>query len=198
MMLGITSHVDGRTRNVTRSELALSHVVGGILGGATLGLTLVVVREIAAALFTSVVLVGVVVAVCALSIAADLRKARLPARRQQVPATWVRRFGERRAFLAYGFVLGLGVRTFAPYAAMYSALVVALVTRDAGQALGLGIAFGAGRSVSVVLASRWLEAASRLFYRDVSMRWIARSLSALTSAAIALVSVATAIWGSLT
>lgn len=186
MMLGMTSHVDGRLSNSGRGEMITAHLAGGLVGGIILGAVLTTIQELArSAPPPAVVWFAVAFAISGLALAADLRLVGLPSRRKQVPATWTRRFGRVRAYFAYGIVLGVGFATFVPYAAMYSVFAASLLS-DGLRTFAIGVAFGVGRTLTPALGSKWLGPASSVFYRDYSKRWLARTLSITTSAAIAV------------
>lgn len=185
MMLGMTTHVNGRKSN-SSSRLITAHLLGGLAGGAILGVGLAALQQVGASFLPRIVWVISAVGICGVGLAADLRLITLPSRHRQVPATWTRRLGRTRAFLGYGLVLGIGGATYVPYALMYSVFAAALLTGSLVRTFEVGLTFGICRAMSVVVGSRWLERASALFYRDYSKRWLARSLSVATTAGIAV------------
>jgi hypothetical protein len=72
---------------------------------------------------------------------------------RQVPATWRARYGDERAFAAYGFVLGAGALSFTPYALTFIIFAWAGLLMPLGGAIVIGAVFGGARAASVAIGS---------------------------------------------
>jgi len=114
---------------VTFAGLAL---LGSLLGGGTLALAAAVVAGAGALLE----LAGVPIA---------------PQVRRQVPEHWRRVLPLPVAAGLYGALLGLGFTTFVLTFAVPALAAIALAVGDAGVGLAMGLAFGAGRLLPIVL-----------------------------------------------
>lgn len=117
----------------------------------------------AAALFGAVALVGtplaggtatawVLASVTLLCVFRELGVIRLPlpSRAWQVPREWMR-VGAYRSAVAYGAVMGVGFLTRAPFASYHVALIWAFLSGSPLHGAYIGVAFGMGRAVSLLL-----------------------------------------------
>jgi hypothetical protein len=120
--------------------------VGGALGGAALG-------AIGAALMLQEWWMVTGAAVLAIWVA--IRRPRRPLGiHRQVPRQWLQVLGERRAYAAWGAVLGMGTATVIPYSAYVVLVAVQLVSGPVLGALA-GAAFGISReALALVSAAR--------------------------------------------
>jgi hypothetical protein len=91
----------------------------------------------------------------ALALAAAVGEARgariLPQVRRQVPESWRRRLPVPLAAGLYGVLLGLGFTTFILTFAVWTLAAVSVAVGDPALGLAVGLAFGAGRLLPVVV-----------------------------------------------
>lgn len=74
----------------------------------------------------------------------------VPSSTHQVPKLWREYFPPTIASGLYGFGLGIGFATKVPFATFYVAVAAALVAGDLAIAAAAGVAFGVGRTSTVV------------------------------------------------
>jgi hypothetical protein len=143
---------------VGRKKTALAlHVLGGIAGGATIGLVLgfggLLLR---AALGDTLDTIFVIVVPAALLYAAsvDLALLRLPhlTWTRQTPGSWPCSMGHYPGIFAWGFDLGLGVTTRIPYQSTLVVPLAALLSGDLATAVAIMTVYGAARALAVVAA----------------------------------------------
>jgi hypothetical protein len=135
----------------------------------------------------------------AVALAAALGEARgariLPQVRRQVPESWRRRMPVPVAAGLYGVLLGLGFTTFILTFAVWALAGVSVAVGDPGVGLLVGLAFGAGRLLPVVVlapAARTAAGAAThaaMAERPAILRSL-RAVDALAMAACAIVLVA--------
>jgi len=135
----------------------------------------------------------------AVALAAALGEARgariLPQVRRQVPESWRRRMPVPVAAGLYGVLLGLGFTTFILTFAVWALAGVSVAVGDPGVGLLVGLAFGAGRLLPVVVlapAARTAGGAAThaaMAERPAILRAL-RAVDALAMAACAIVLVA--------
>ena len=165
-MLGSISPVGEAARGqrwwVTTTAYIAASVVGGAAVGTALGLlgaglgTLVPVDVPARlALLVVVTLLG------AASDAGALRW-RWPTWRRQVNEEWLTEYRGWVYGAGFGFQLGSGFATIVPAAVTYTAFAAALLSFSATGGLAVGVAFGALRSLPVLLTAR-LHTADQLY-----------------------------------
>ncbi len=138
---------------------------------------------------------AVAAAVALVAAVGEARGARiLPQVRRQVPESWRRRMPLPLAAGLYGVLLGLGFTTFILTFAVWALAGVSVALGDPALGLAIGLAFGAGRLLPVVVlapAARsvrgaWLHAA--MAERPQILRSLrAIDAVALTACAVALV-----------
>jgi hypothetical protein len=132
----------------------------------------------------------------AIALAAALGEARgariLPQVRRQVPESWRRRMPLPLAAGLYGVLLGLGFTTFILTFAVWALAGVSVALGDPALGLAIGLAFGAGRLLPVVvLAPAAATEAGAAFHAAMAERpQILRSLRAVDALALAACSVA--------
>lgn len=120
----------------------------------------------------------------ALFVAKDLRLVSVPSVRRQVPQSWVRRFGLSNSYFLYGLVLGAGILTFVPYAAVLSLIGLLSLQASLSFAIAGGACLGVGRTVFLSPLSR---AASRRSLTDLlpaSYRHLPRLSAAISVLAL--------------
>ena len=132
----------------------------------------------------------------AVALAAAIGEARgariLPQVRRQVPESWRRRMPVPLAAGIYGVLLGLGFTTFILTFAVWALAGVSVALGDPALGLTIGLAFGAGRLLPVVvLAPAAATHAGAAFHAAMAERpRILRSLRAVDAVAMAACSVA--------
>ena len=122
------------------SSTLAAAVLGALLGGAG-GLLPLGPASVAVA----------VLALCALALAFDLGRLRLPTVHRQVDKDWLDRYRGWVVGVGFGFQLGLGVVTVVNTAAVYLALALAALTGSTAAGAAVGATFGLVRAV-VILA----------------------------------------------
>lgn len=139
-----------------RTALAL-HVLGGVSGGATIGVLLgfagLLLRAAVGDTLDSVFLVAVPAAlVYAASV--DLGLLRVPqiTSERQTPSSWPCSLGHYPGIFAWGFDLGLGISTRIPYQSLLVVPLAALLVGDLAKAVAITAAYGAARALAVVIA----------------------------------------------
>ncbi|HEX8121437.1 MAG TPA: hypothetical protein VF549_09255 [Solirubrobacteraceae bacterium] len=115
----------------------------------------------------------------------------VPQIRRQVPEHWRRVLALPAAAAAYGVLLGLGFTTFVLTFAVPALAGVALAVGDPEAGLALGLAFGAGRALPVVVLAPLAEApagirATELMAERPSILRGFRAADAVALAAVAL------------
>ena len=143
---------------VGRKKLALAfHVLGGITGGAAIGVVLgfagLVLR---AAVGESLDTVFLVVVPAALLYAAAVDLGVLNVRpltwERQTPGDWPCSLGHYPGIFGWGFDLGLGITTRIPYQTLLVLPLAALLAGDLATAVAITTVYGASRAIAVVAA----------------------------------------------
>jgi len=143
---------------VGRRKLALAlHVLGGVAGGAAIGLVLgfagLLLR---AALGERLDTVFLVVVPAALLYAAAVDLGVLNVRpitwERQTPGDWPCSLGHYPGIFAWGFDLGLGITTRIPYQTLLVLPLAALLAGDLATAVAITTVYGASRALAVVAA----------------------------------------------
>jgi hypothetical protein len=137
-----------------KTALAL-HVVGGLTGGATIGVVLgfagLLLR---AALGDTLDTVFAIAVPAALLYTASLDLGLLPVRHltseRQTPGSWDCALGHYPGIFAWGFDLGLGVTTRIPYQSLLVLPVAALLAGDLAASVAIMAVYGASRALAVV------------------------------------------------
>ncbi len=117
-------------------------LLGALLGGVGAVLPL-----------TPGVVAAVVLAAGAVALAADLGAFRLPTIHRQVDKDWLDRYRGWVVGLGFGFQLGLGVVTIVNTAAVYLALVLALLTGSVFGGAVVGTTFGLVRALVILVVA---------------------------------------------
>jgi len=143
---------------VGRKKTALAlHVVGGLLGGAVMGVVLgfggLVLRAVLGGTLDTVF---VVVVTAALLYAASVDLGFLPVRpitwERQTPGSWPCSLGHYPGILGWGFDLGLGISTRIPYQSLLVLPIAAFLSGDLATAVAIMGVYGASRALAVVAA----------------------------------------------
>jgi hypothetical protein len=143
---------------VGRKKTALAfHVLGGIAGGATIGVLLGFAGVLFAALLGdvhhTVFVVGVTGALLYGAVV-DLGLLRLPHFTwvRQTPGGWPCAMGHYPGIFAWGFDLGLGVTTRIPYQSLLVIPLSAFLVGNMAVAVAITTVYGAARAIAVVVA----------------------------------------------
>jgi hypothetical protein len=179
----------GRLRTTLAACLTFS--VGALAGGAATFGGLALLGEALGAGGTAALALAAAVALAAAI--GEARGARiLPQVRRQVPESWRRRMPVPLAAGLYGVLLGLGFTTFILTFAVWALAGVSVALGDPALGLAIGLAFGAGRLLPVVvLAPAAATEAGAAFHAAMAERpRILRSLRAVDAVAMAACAVA--------
>jgi hypothetical protein len=139
-----------------RTALGL-HVLGGIVGGATIGVLLgfvgLLLRAAVGDAIDTVFLV-VVPAALVYAAAADLGLLRVRplTSERQTPSSWPCSLGHYPGIFAWGFDLGLAVSTRIPYQSLLVLPLAAVLSGNLVAAVAIMATYGAARSLAVVAA----------------------------------------------
>jgi hypothetical protein len=139
-----------------KTALAL-HVVGGLAGGATIGVLLgfagLLLRAVLGDALDTVFVI-VVPAALLYAAAVDLSILPLPhfTPERQTPGAWDCALGHYPAVFGWGFDLGLGVTTRIPYQSLLVLPLAALLAGDLAAAVAIMAVYGASRALAVVAA----------------------------------------------
>jgi sulfite exporter TauE/SafE len=196
-MLTSITPLGERGRNRRWRTTASWYVLGSALGGALLGaLAGLLALALGALCPESRVLIWVAAAVCLLAALWDASGRRPPSWKRQVDETWLGRYRGWVIGGGFGAQLGFGVATIVSSAAVYAALLLAVLTTSFWGALAVGTAFGLVRALPLltVRGVHTNEALAAL-HRQVSLRApLARraTVGVLGLAALALVVTAAA------
>jgi hypothetical protein len=143
--LGPAGHAGGRRRTVASCA---TFALGAPLGGA---ITFGALAAIGAAI-TSEAALGVAVAIAVAAAALDALGIRIaPQLRRQVPESWRRVLPLPVAAFLYGILLGLGFTTYVLSFALPALAAISVAVADVQLGLILGVAFGVGRAVPIVV-----------------------------------------------
>ena len=179
----------GRMRTTLAACLTFS--LGALAGGAATFGGLALLGQALGAGGAAALAVAAVVALAAAI--GEARGARiLPQVRRQVPESWRRRMPVPLAAGLYGVLLGLGFTTFILTFAVWALAGVSVALGDPALGLAIGLAFGAGRLLPVVvLAPAAVTRAGSALHAAMAERpQILRSLRAVDAVAMAACAVA--------
>lgn len=143
---------------VGKKKTALAfHVLGGLAGGAMLGVLLGFLGVVLAEIFGSGLDRAFAIAVplgLAYAGLTDLGYLRLSyfTRMRQTPGSWPCALGHYPAMFAWGFDLGLGVTTRFAHQAVLVVPLAAVLTGSLWAAVAISAAYGGGRALAVVYA----------------------------------------------
>jgi hypothetical protein len=139
-----------------KTALAL-HVVGGLAGGAALGVLLgfgglLLRAALGDALNTLFVVVVTAALVYASAVDLGVLRVRPLTWERQTPGSWPCSMGHYPGILAWGFDLGVGITTRIPYQSLLVLPVGALFAGDLATAVAITAVYGASRALAVVAA----------------------------------------------
>lgn len=195
MLSSISPFVE-RGRGNRWGVVVAAHLIGGALGGASMGalwglagaLTLGRIGEP-----VRLVLVGVL-ALVGLAFDARVAGLRLPNSHRQVPEAWRYEYRGWVYGVAYGALLGAGFATIIPCSATYVVFAAGALSASVPAAAALGAAFGLVRA-SALLRTRRVDGPEQLQAlftrlhrgagRAVTATWLAQAALAVTAAVAA-------------
>jgi hypothetical protein len=198
-MLSTVTPLAERGRNHRYGVTASWFILGGVLGGATLGAVTAGLAVLVAAFDPSTALVGAVAAAGALvAVASDLQwfGFRLPAHTRQVDEVWLGKYRPWVYGLGFGWQIGVGLATYIMTAGVYLMIVLAALTASPVLAFVIAVGFGTLRGLAVLLGAR-IESPADLFVfhrRFDAVGPVARLAVIVVQAAIAVGAAASA-WG---
>ena len=170
----------------TAAAFAVGAIGAGGAGGALLGAlgSLLLDRPHA----------GLVLAIVAAAVVADLAGLRPPSSRRQVNEDWLGRYRGWVYGVGFGGQLGVGVATIVTTAATYAAVALAFVSGSAGLGALIGGVYGVVRAASLLPGSAVTDPAAlmRLHQRFLALRAPARRVAVAVELA-ALAAVVTAV-----
>jgi hypothetical protein len=154
--LGPTGHTGGRRTTISAcATFAAGAVVGG---AATFSLLSLVGRALGGGGSRTATAVAVAIALAAAG--GEARGVRvLPQVRRQVPERWRRVLPLPVAGGLYGILLGLGFTTFVLTLAVWALAGLCVALGDPAAGLAVGVAFGAGRALPIVVLAPWIDGA---------------------------------------
>jgi sulfite exporter TauE/SafE len=153
-MLTSITPLGERGRNRRWGSTASWYVIGSAFGGALLGaLVGLAALAVGVANPSSKVLTLVAAAICLLAAAWDASGRRPRSWKRQVDETWLPRYRGWVIGAGFGVQLGFGVATIVTSAAVYAALLLAVLTTSFWGALAVGTVFGLARALPL-LSSR--------------------------------------------
>jgi hypothetical protein len=171
----------------TAAAFAIGAIGAGAAGGALLGAlgSLLLDRPHS----------GLVLAIVAAAVGADLAGLRPPSSRRQVNEDWLGRYRGGVYGVGFGGQLGVGVATIVTTAATYATVALAFVSGSAALGALIGGAYGVVRAASLLPGSAVTDPAAlmRLHKRSLALRAPARRAAlAVELAALAAVVAAVA------
>jgi hypothetical protein len=179
-----------RTTLVACATFALGALAGG---AATFGGLALLGQALGAG---GTAALAVAAAIALLAAIGEARGARiLPQVRRQVPESWRRQLPVPLAAAGYGVLLGIGFTTFILTFAVWALAGVSVAVGDPALGLAIGLAFGAGRLLPVIVLAPagetgWGAAAHAAMAERPQILRSLRAVDALAMAACALVLVA--------
>jgi hypothetical protein len=140
---------------------AAAFLIGSVLGGATTG-ALAALVSIPVGAIASGTLATALIALVAVAAAVFERTGRsLPSIPRQVDENWLNEYRGWVYGAGFGFQLGAGVATYITTAAVYVALAASVLTGHPLAALGIMVAFGLTRGLTL-LPARSIRSPQRL------------------------------------
>jgi len=156
-MLSTVTPLAERGRGHRYGVTATWFILGGILGGATLGLVTALGALGVDALDLSMTTVGAATAIAAATaLASDthLFGFALPTHTRQVDDAWLPKYRAWVYGAGFGWQIGVGLATYIMTAGVYLMIVLSMLTGDALLAFVIPTMFGTIRGLSVLLGAR--------------------------------------------
>lgn len=190
-MLSTLNPVSERSRGHHFWVTACWYLAGSVAGGAFLGTGCAVLAygygrsDAPTSVTWTLALVGAVVAVVS-----DTRLGgwSLPGHPRQVDERWVDKYRRWLYASGYGVQIGTGFATYIMTAGVYLVALLAVLTGSPGQAMLGGLAFGAARGLSVLVAAagRTPESLGAVIRRVDSWSGVSVIVAVTTCAAVAV------------
>jgi hypothetical protein len=144
-------------RPVGRAAATATFALGALAGGVATFLTLAALGGALHGVGRSAAAFAAA-AIAAAAAAGEARGVRVfPQVRRQVPEPWRRTLRLPLATALYGVLLGLGFTTFVLTLGVWALAAISFALGDVGVGLAVGLAFGAGRALPVVVLAPVLE-----------------------------------------
>lgn len=131
---------------------ATAFVFGAVVGGAGVGAVLGAVGVVVDLMVSDAVALAVVAAVAIVAAVFERSGRRLPSVPRQVNENWLNEYRGWVYGVGFGFQLGAGVLTYITSAAIYVALVAAVLAGHPVAAVAVGATFGLTRGLTLVPA----------------------------------------------
>jgi hypothetical protein len=168
-MLSSITPITERAKGNSYRSTATWFVIGGALGGATLGVMMAALAVATRSVHLSSSALGLIALGAALVAAgsdAGVRVLKLPVHRRQVNERWLDQYRAWVYGAGFGWQIGTGLATYITTAAVYLMILLAALTTVPLVALVLGTFFGLLRGLAVVLTRRLTDASAlRAFHR---------------------------------
>jgi hypothetical protein len=196
-MLSTITPLAEQTRGHRYRSTAIWFIVGGVVGGLTLGLGAAALAAVVSWIGLSAsVVVGLGALAALVSATSDLGPGgfRIPGSVRQVNEVWLGRYRSWVYGSGFGWQIGVGVATFLMTASVYLVIVLAALTGSPLAALGIGAVFGLVRGLAILLGAsittpEQLVAFHRRF--DQAAEPVRRGVIGVQLAAAVVLSVAT-------
>jgi hypothetical protein len=156
-MLSTVTPLAERGRGHRYTVTATWFILGGVAGGATLGLLAAGLAACVAAVdLSSSVTMAVAAVAATLAFASDLRLFgfQLPAHTRQVDEVWLGKYRPWVYGVGFGWQIGVGVATYIMTAGVYLLVVLAALTASPLAAFLIAALFGTARGLAVLLGAR--------------------------------------------
>lgn len=198
-MLSTITPMAERARGHRYGVTAAWFVVGAAVGGATLGAGAAGLAAIIAVLDPSATATfgaAAVLAVTAALVDAGAFGRRPPFFRRQVDDAWLSKYRAWVYGAGFGWQIGVGLATYIMTAAVVLTVALAVLTASPLAAFAIGVAFGVGRGLVVLLGARLRSPAAlgalhaRLDALEAPVRWAVVGVQGAVAAVAALVA-----WG---
>jgi MFS family permease len=166
-MLSTITPFGERAKGHSYRATASWFVVGGTVGGATLGGVAALLAAVVRGWGRSPATLGLcALAATLIAVVSDTGAAgvRLPIHRRQVNERWLDRYRPWVYGAGFGWQIGTGLATYITTAAVYLMVVLAALTGDPLVALGVGVLFGLLRGLAVLLTRRLRDPAELLAF----------------------------------
>jgi len=166
-MLSTITPVTERARGHRYGVTAAWFVVGGIAGGATLGLvTAGLAAGVSAAGWSETTVLAVAAGLAVLAALADSgalgKAAKPPIFKRQVDDAWLSTYRSWVYGLGFGWQIGAGVTTYIMTTAVFLTIGLAALTAGPLLAFALAVLFGLARGLAVLLSARLRSPAAML------------------------------------
>lgn len=178
MALGVGSL--GRESRRSWVTASFAHVIGGVVGGSSAGVTTWLLVTPFRTVLPGPALILLTAGVVVIAVRRDWLY-KVTGHGKQVPQEWLREFGKVKAFLLYGGVLGAGFVTKVPHGSFYVVMLLPALLGGIGAASLAGLLFGASRSLTVIIASLHPGRSSRLLHRSRTATIIYPKVSIIVS-----------------